>query len=135
MNRNKNEVLILLAETVLQNSTLLEGESRTEIQDSYNGQIAALGVSVATTGLRPTLAIYYQDKPDAAEPRKVNRRAVLEIIAQMIEFPRSSPLEDRNAKALLAYAISESADLNWLKREVIDCSVALKQVVRTYKLI
>lgn len=137
MDKKKNERLILQADEALRRVNLFEDNEKTKIQDSYNGQVAALGVSIAMTGILPTLAIYYQDKPNSNAPRKANRRAVLEIIAQMITLPPLPNLQPstQSARALLTYAIHKDAQLAWLKKEVIDCSIALKQVIRTYNLV
>lgn len=135
----RNEKLMQFAQDALTaNKDIWYDEKRTSILDAYNGQIAALGVSVAMSGVRPTLAIYYQDKPNAGTRRKANRRTVLNLIAYMLT--KEAELENMNvnignAEALFRYVVGENANLAWLRKEVIDCSIALKQVVRTYNLV
>lgn len=144
MNINKktrNNALILLANKALRVTNVLFKCVETEtIADSYNGQIAALSVSIAMTGLKPALAIYYQDK---GERNKVNRRAILTVIAKMITLDESFPGEFDDAKALYNAVVqmpevsdNELDNRKWkeIKTEIIDCSIALKQVVRTYNL-
>lgn len=121
--------LICIAENVLQNNDtgLLDGARMRAINESYNGKIAAFGVSVAMTGLLPTLVNYYADK----ESRDTNTRNILDVIAKMFSEDISTTLQFQNAKALLRYAIVNANDKKF-KQDVIDCSVALKQVFRTY---
>lgn len=107
------------------------------ILDSYNGSVAALGVSIAMGELRPALAIYYQEKSERGARSKANRRSVLDIIARMITKDTDCQLdfssEGLHAKNMFRYAIEQND--NSLKQEIIDCSIALKQVVRTYNLV
>ena len=108
-----------------------------DILDAYNGSVAALGVSIAMGELRPALAIYYQEKSERGARSKANRRSVLDIIARMITKDTDCQL-DFSAQGLFAknmfrHAIEQN-DAN-LKQEIIDCSIALKQVVRTYNLV
>ena len=133
MNKKRNNDLIGLADKALRNvpapKGILEGK---DIKKAYDGQTSGLGVAIAMSGLLPALAIYYADK---SEKTKVNRRAILEVIAYMInndnDFMPKSEIKD--AESLLRYAIKNNS--NDLKREVEDCSIALKQVVRTYNLV
>ena len=107
------------------------------ILDAYNGSVAALGVSIAMGELRPALAIYYQEKSERGARPKANRRSVLDIIARMITKDTYCQLDFSNqglfAKNMFRYAVEQN-DAN-LKQEIIDCSIALKQVVRTYNLV
>ena len=138
MNKTRNNQLIKLADEALRSTrALFKANDTMDIDESYNGHIAALGVSIAMSGLRPALAIYYQDSKT-----KVKRRAVLTVIAKMIQSDSNRDLEgstDTNfndAQSLFDYALSISEDrLKDLSREVEDCSIALKQVVRTYNLV
>lgn len=138
MNKTRNNQLIKLADEALRSTrALFKANDTVDIDESYNGHIAALGVSIAMSGLRPALAIYYQDSKT-----KVKRRAVLTVIAKMIQSDSNRDLEgstDTNfndAQSLFDYALSISEDrLKDLSREVEDCSIALKQVVRTYNLV
>ena len=108
------------------------------ILSSYNGSVAALGVSIAIGELRSALAIYYQEKSERSAQPKANRRSVLDVIArivtkdtyyQKLDFSK----EGLYAKNMFRYAIEQN-DSN-LKQEIIDCSIALKQVIRTYNLV
>lgn len=107
------------------------------ILDAYNGSVSALGVSIAMGELRPALAIYYQEKSENSAKTKANRRSVLDIIARMITKDTDCNLDFSNqglfAKNMFRDAMDH--DISELKQEIIDCSIALKQVVRTYNLI
>ncbi len=147
MNKTKNNTLIKYANEALveQNPNAKFGISKilndSNIEEAYNGSIASLSVSIAMSELRPALAIYYQDKPNSASKPKANRRSVLDAIARIITKDAAerklgkwdfSSNEDF-AKNLFDYAVNnEDKDL---KQEVIDCSIALKQIVRTYNLV
>lgn len=132
-----NQLMALADKAIKETKVLFKDENSTDIQDSYNGQIAALGVAIAMSGLRPALANYYQDKP---EKRKVKRRNVLTVISCMIKNDTDYDCANKNntfdrAKSFFEYSLRNDVDLNKLKKEVTDCAIALKQVVRTYNLV
>lgn len=139
INRKNHDSLILWADNAIQkeNSYLLIDKEN--IKESYNGQIASFGVSIAMIGVRATLAIYYQDKKNKEHPHDAYRLAVLEVIAIMMENlkHRYENIESWTAQGLVEYALSDNCNdqLNILKKDLIDCSIALKQVVRTYNLV
>lgn len=138
MSKKKNNELMQYAESALtQGVGTILNRSKFEIQDSYNGQIAAFGVTIAMSGLLPALAIYYQK---SSEKCAVDKKNILEVIGKMIEmdqeFNKILNLRINSAETLLREAIKlNSNDLKKLQKEVIDCAIALKQVVRTYKLV
>lgn len=138
MSTKRNNELMKIADEVLRNGepTLLD-RATGNILDSYNGQISALGASIAMNGVCPTLASYYKESNN--ETRAVNRKPILEVIARMIrcdELLKASYPSIQNAESLLRYAIRADQDaLKNLQREIISCAVALKQVIRTYNLI
>lgn len=123
MDKKLNRELMGYAEECLQDSVcpLYKKDGNGVIHESYNGQVSALGVSVLMIGLKATLAVYYQDD---------NRRRLLEVIVQMINKKKGTTYS--NAYAFVHEAI-QSNEEQW-KSLVVDCSVALKQVIRTYKL-
>lgn len=127
MNKQENERLIAKAEDVLQHSIILQlGRN---ILKGYNGQVAALGISIIMSGLRPTLAIYYQDY-EANDFHNAHRRNILDVIARMLD-------EYTGARDLMEYVLDSersNTELTMLKTNIINCSIALKQVIRTYNL-
>lgn len=140
MDKQRNKKLIMCAEKVLHAS---KGESyslfkdkgaRNEILESYNGQVSALGVSILMIGLKPALAVYYQDAPDNKAPKQntAYRRFVLEIIVRMLREDKNENLYGGTAEELVRHALEIENDVE-LKTDIINCSVALKHVIRTYK--
>ena len=141
MNKKENKEWMERAESVLQDEKwecpLFKDKGKTTIYDSYNGQVAALGVSILMIGLEPTLAIYYQDAPKK-EKGKAYRRALLEVIARMLKY--------ESAESLVRYILDvaknpsdekkkiSKQEEKKLKTDILNCSIALKQVIRTYKL-
>lgn len=135
MNKQRNNTLMQIANEVLMNNKdkyLFKDCNALSIQDSYNGQIAAFGVSVAMSGILPTLAIYYKEKSST----DVDRRQILEVLSRMVQ--KDKPKEYPNisdAKSMFSYAINNEANLDAFTKEIEECSIALKQVVRTFKLV
>lgn len=123
MDKKLNRELMGYAEECLQDSAcpLYKDWRKGIINESYNGQVSALGVSVLMIGLKSTLAVYYQDE---------NRRRLLEVIVQMINKKKGANFA--NAEEFVR-EVMKGDEKNW-KTDVVDCSVALKQVIRTYKL-
>lgn len=145
MNKTRNNHLVKLADEALREQTAnpkqgvsrILNENNCDIEEAYNGSIASLGVSIAMSELRPSLAIYYQDKPNSATRPKANRRSVLDVIARIItkdnDCPQDFSQDGNFAENFFRYAVK--TDDAYLKQEVIECAIALKQVVRTYNLV
>ena len=122
MNKQEYEELIVKADEFLQDSKFFKDSARQKIYKSYNGYVAALGVSVLMIGLVPALSVYYQDNEG------VCRKNVLEVIAKMLDMESS--------RQLVEHALQfSSEDRKELQRKIVNSSIALKQVVRTYKLV
>lgn len=123
MDKKLNRELMGYAEECLQDSVcpLYKDWRKGIINESYNGQVSALGVSVLMIGLKATLAVYYQDD---------NRRRLLEVIVKMINKKKGPTYS--NTYDFVHKVVQNDEDE--LKSLVVDCSVALKQVIRTYKL-
>lgn len=138
MNKETNAILMGIAEDVLNdiswNCPLFKNiqEGRNTIYESYNGQIASLGVSILTIGLKPTVSVFYQDAPrKEGEDNDAYRKCVLEVIAKMLTKYRTE-YDFSNADDLCRTVIRDVNDS--IKTDLINCSIALKEVVRTYKL-
>ena len=140
MNKSRNNKLMKLADEALRSTRVLfKSDNVLDIDSSYNGQVASLGVAIAMSGLRPALANFYQDSNS-----KVNRRNILKVIAEIIKNDQDRDLENANdndfsdAKTFFGYALRNNLSemgLKKLTREVEECAIALKQVVRTYNLV
>lgn len=102
------------------------------IYESYNGQISSLGVSILTIGLKPSISVFYQDAPkQEGEYNDAYRRVILEVIAKMLSQYRDS-YHFNTARELCRAVINDTRDS--MKKDIINCSIALKEVIRTYKL-
>lgn len=123
MDKKRNKELMEYAERVLSEEScpLFEDRENGVIKESYNGQVSALGVSILMIGLKPTIAVYYQDDK--------SRRNLLEVITRMLV---KDGKKFGNAESLTRYILNDRDDT--LKTDIMDCSIALKQVIRTYKL-
>lgn len=123
MDKKRNKELMGYAEQVLSEEScpLFEDRENGVIKESYNGQVSALGVSILMIGLKPTIAVYYQDDK--------SRRNLLEVITRMLVKDGE---KFGNAESLTRHILNDRDDT--LKTDIMDCSIALKQVIRTYKL-
>lgn len=139
MNKNRNNTLMQYANEVLNDSGAILNKENLSIPASFNGQIAALGVSVAMSGILPTLAIYMKKSGS----KKTDTQKIIDVIAKMINKDMASdnnhklPLSIHDEKSLFEFAINRDNKslLPTLAKEVEECAVALKQVVRTYDLV
>lgn len=131
MDKKRMAKMMVIAERALTESPIYENGS---IKDSYNGLTAGFGVTVAMNGLLPAIVMYYQD---SSASRKTDRGKILDIIGKMISLDGDKPqgLPQINDAASLLRAAIASSDGKILKREVIDCAVALKQIIRTHNLV
>lgn len=124
MDKETNKILMELADRILrkwEECPLFKDRSSKTIYESYNGQISALGVSILMIGLKPTIAVYYQDEPKKGE---AHRRCLLEVIAKMMDY--------KDLKSFVRDIMEAEEEKSKVK--IINCSIALKQVIRTYKL-
>lgn len=135
-NKERNNLLMQIANDALikskNNKNSLFKSGTNDIVSSYNGQISGFSVSIAITGLLPTLAMYYQDGKNA-----VCLRNILDVIGLMLpELDASTYNGITCSKSLFEFAINSKGEKQEkLKRDIIDCAIALKQIVRTYQLV
>lgn len=138
MDKNTNAKLMNIAERILnaERSTCPLFKSKDgddTIYKSYNGQIASLGVSILTIGLKPTISVFYQDAPQKNETIKdAYRRFLLDVIAKMLSQYRTEQYHFQDAMELCRAVINDADDN--MKTDIINCSIALKEVIRTYNL-
>lgn len=138
MDKKRMSKMMVIAERALTESCIYDKKTG-NITDSYNGLTAGFGVTVAMNGLLPAIVMYYQDSNAS---RKTDRRQILDIIGKMISLDGYKPqdlIQINDAMSLLQAAMLQAAiddkDGKTLKREVIDCAVALKQIIRTHNLV
>ena len=140
MNKKRTIDLMLKANLAIESSGILQKDDYGQcyIEDSYNGQTSSFGVTVAMSGLLPALIIFYQETSDN---RKIDRKKILEAIGEMIKSDKPE-WQIHDAKSLLEKALGRcinNEDLKreiatGLKKEVLECATALKQIIRTYEL-
>lgn len=125
MNKKLNRELMGYAEEILQEKNCPLYKKEGVINESHNGQISALGVSVLMIGLKATLAVYYQDE---------SRKCLLEVIVKMMKKKNGTSFADLEAFVRVVMGNKDKKQETMWKSDVVNCSVALKQVIRTYKL-
>ena len=140
MNKKRMTDLMLKANEILESSGILQKDDHNQwyIEESYNGQTSSFGVTVAMSGLIPALVIFYQETSDN---RKIDRKKILEAIGEMIKSDKPE-WQIHDAKSLLEKALRrginnealKKAIAVGLKKEVLECATALKQIIRTYEL-
>jgi hypothetical protein len=129
MDKNILNELMMKAEEVLQRTDCklfkrIDGVKSDVIYDNFNGQISALGVSILMIGLKPTVAVYYQD--DKGSDDKGCRRDLLREIYKMTVDNAN------NFDGWVREILRDNTDSK--KQKIQDCSVALKYIIRTHKL-
>jgi len=126
MNKKRNDELMQKAENALRNEFVGILNRNTEtIKDSYNGQTASLGVTIAMSGLRPALAIYQK------KTEECDKLQILNAIAIMMGYNQ----KDAGLELFRKILKCDISKINDYKKDIIDCCIALKQVIRTYKLV
>ena len=97
------------------------------VSDSYNGKIAAFSVSVALSGLKPAMALYYSGKGSS----DVDKKEIVKLLAAMYSKEIGS---QKSADAFFQRVIGASGnELAGLQKKIIEYGIALKLAVRTFK--
>jgi len=89
---------------------------------SYNGYISSFGASVIQSGLKPTLALFENKDASTKEKRELLTNVILKILEQ-----------NTQATTLLDYVLNSKEDKTYLKRKILDISIAVKLSLRTFK--
>ena len=120
----KNQLMVWANEVIGSSSICHNGEI---VSDSYNGQIAAFSVSVALSGLKPAMALYYSGKGSS----DVDKKEIIKLLAAMYNKQASSPI---NADAFYQLVIRSTGNqLAELQQKITEYGIALKLAVRTFK--
>jgi len=107
------------ADKTLSTSNLVDTGTKKIKDEAYDGYLNGFGPAVITAGLLPTLATYQAD---------TKREAVLNAIAKVAQIESYD-----TGKLLLQHCIGKSKpEQNLLKEKIINASVALKLMIRTY---
>ena len=100
------------------------------IEDSFAGQVAAFSVSVAMIGLKPTLAMYYEQGGAAVDTRNIVGLVAELLMKDGCTFAPEGDRYNHPAEKLFVYAMKHNSEK--LRKDVIDNAVALKVVLRTF---
>lgn len=120
----KNQLMVWANEVIGYSSIYKNGVI---VSDSYNGQIAAFSVSVALSGLKPALALYYSGKGSS----EVDKKEIIKLLAAMYSKEKNI---QTNADAFFQLVINANGnDLAVLQKIIIEYGIALKLAVRTFK--
>ena len=120
----KNQLMVWANEVIGSSSICNNGVI---VSDSYNGQIAAFSVSIALSGLKPAMALYYSGKGSS----DVDKKEIVKLLAAMYSKQASSPI---NADAFYQLVIRATGNqLAELQQMITEYGIALKLAVRTYK--
>ena len=120
----KNQLLTMADETIRSSAIYSNGQI---ISESYNGQIAAFSVTVALSGLKPALALYYSNTGSS----EIDKRKIIDLLACMYSKDKNT---NKNGKEFYQFVIDadkqSEADL---RKEILAYAIALKLIVRTFK--
>lgn len=97
------------------------------VSDSYNGQISAFSVSVALSGLKPAIALYYSGKGSS----DVDKKEIIKLLAAMYSKEKNTQTNtDEFFNLVIRASGNELADLH---KKIIEYGISLKLAVRTFK--
>ena len=127
ISKERKNQLMVWADDVIRHSNIYDNTKQEIVSDSYNGQIAAFSVSVALSGLKPAMALYYSGKGSS----DVDKKKIIELLAAMY---RKEIGTETNTDAFFQKVIAANGDvLAGLQKKIIEYGIALKLAVRTFK--
>jgi len=108
---------------------LMENNEPKPVIGEYEGYIAGFGATVINMGIKPAIAAYCGNAPDPGEINTPSRKKVIEAIAITLNLTGA-----KDAEGLLKYVINhdDHSGLRKIKENIVNASVALKILVRTY---
>ena len=127
ITKEQKNQLMVWADDVIKHSSIYNEEAEEIVSDSYNGQIAAFSVSVALSGLKPAMALYYSGKGSS----DVDKKEIIKLLAAMY---RKETGTQTSADAFYQQVIGANEnELAGLQKKIIEYGIALKLAVRTFK--
>lgn len=128
MDRDRYVRLLSSAEKAV-NDALHPDMNNFEISSQYNGHVASFGVSVLMSGVKPAMAFFKESASD--EPR-----VVLDLLRRMLVDEGFDSFDSVDAMYQAVVTMDSDSDSMMLfKNSILDCSVALKHIIRTYRLV
>lgn len=123
-SKERKDQLMVWANEVIGSSSICN--NGVIVSDSYNGQIAAFSVSVALSGLKPAMALYYSGKGSS----DVDKKEIVKLLAAMYSKENTPTDADKFFQLVIRAA---GNDLAVLKKRIIEYGIALKLAIRTFK--
>lgn len=129
MNKNV-EKYIVQSESIL---SALTKERGGRIDKEYKGYISSLGASIRMAGLLATLAFFSRDKENSnsTQDRSVVVTWIENVLRASNELGKDEGLFD---KAIAFKKAGNNAGIAQLEEKILDVSVAIKLVLRTFEL-
>ncbi|KAA6331326.1 hypothetical protein EZS27_020047 [termite gut metagenome] len=128
------EKLLEPANKALIHSGIVVIENNKDVIKEYDGYISGFGATVINMGIKSTLAFYMKDVQELkrAEERekpyeKPYRSRIVRALAQILEEVN----EEKMFKKIIE--IEDVNQLHQQTQKIIDASVALKLMIRTYR--
>jgi len=81
------------------------------------------------SGLKPEIAIYYSGKGSS----DVDKKKIIELLADMHSMDKPDDPLDADGLFNRVIATTNEAELRALQKELVEYSIALKLVIRTFK--
>lgn len=123
--KKRKSDLMQWADEAIRNSQIYDGEKIKS--ESYNGQTAAFAVSVALSGLKPAMALYYNGSSSAG----VDKKEIINLLAAMYSMDKKSQM---NGKQLYEKVINAKGEEEKnLRRDITEYAIALKLTIRTFE--
>lgn len=127
ISKERKNQLMVWADDVIRHSDIYDEATKEIVSDSYNGQIAAFSVSVALSGLKPAMALYYSGKGSS----DVDKKEIIKLLATMYSKEVGTRIE---GDAFFTQVIDANGNaLADLQKKIIEYTIALKLAVRTFK--
>ena len=127
ISKERKNQLMVWADDVIRHSSIYNKTTQEIVSDSYNGQIAAFSVSVALSGLKPAMALYFSGKGSS----DVDKKEIIKLLAAMCSKENNSKTD---ADAFFNQVITTDGNaLADLQKKIIEYGIALKLAVRTFK--
>ncbi len=125
ISKERKNLLMVWANEVIGSSSICK--NGVIVSDSYNGQIAAFSVSVALSGLKPAMALYYSGKGSS----DIDKKEIIKLLASMYSKEIGS---ETSADVFFQQVIDTNGnELACMQKKIIEYGVALKLAVRTFK--
>ena len=129
MDKERYEHLIDLADKAIE-AELKPKEHLYQVDSQYKGHVAAFGVSVLMSGIKPTFA-YFNDSKDKI------KTTVLVLLGHMIKDDQPECFVNYPTAEELYDTVVEMTpeEEDEFRKRILEYAVALKHVIRTYKLV